>query len=136
MVLCVFALLFFIIILRAFQLQVIEKDSLTKLVEKQYLKYVKFSPKRGTIYDRKKRELAISIEVDSVYARPGKIKNKQETAKKLSSILKVSYRSVKKNLASDNPFVWLKRKISPSQVKEIKALNLEGIDFIEESKRF
>jgi cell division protein FtsI (penicillin-binding protein 3) len=136
MVLCVFTLLFFVIILRAFQLQVIEKDSLTKLLKKQYIKYVKFSPKRGTIYDRKKKELAISIEVDSVYARPGDIKNKQETAKKLSSILKVSYRSVKKKLASDNPFVWLERKISPSQVKEIKALNLEGIDFIEESKRF
>jgi cell division protein FtsI (penicillin-binding protein 3) len=125
-----------IIILRAFQLQIIEKDRLTQLVERQYLRYVDLSPKRGTIYDRKKRELAISIEVDSAYARPGKIKNKKEIAKKLSPILNTSYRNLKNKLASDSPFVWLKRKISPSQAKKIKDLNLEGIGFIEESKRF
>ncbi len=79
MIFSVFTLLFITIILRAFQLQIIERDRLTQLIEKQYLKYVKLPPKRGTIYDRKKRELAVSIEVDSVYARPGKIKNKRET---------------------------------------------------------
>lgn len=135
-VFCGFILLLAIIILRAFQLQIIEKDRLTQLVERQYLRYVDLSPKRGTIYDRKKRELAISIEVDSAYARPGKIKNKKEIAKKLSPILNISYRNLKNKLASDSPFVWLKRKISPSQAKKIKDLNLEGIGFIEESKRF
>lgn len=135
-VFCGFILLLAIIILRAFQLQIIEKDRLTQLVERQYLRYVDLSPKRGTIYDRKKRELAISIEVDSAYARPGKIKNKKEIAKKLSPILNTSYRNLKNKLASDSPFVWLKRKISPSQAKKIKDLNLEGIGFIEESKRF
>ena len=71
---CFFVLLFLITILRAFQLQIIEKDQLTALIESQYLKYVKLPPKRGTIYDRKMTELAMSTEVDSVYARPGKIK--------------------------------------------------------------
>lgn len=136
MIFSVFTLLFIIIILRAFQLQIIERDRLTQLIEKQYLKYVKLPPKRGTIYDRKKRELAVSIEVDSVYARPGKIKNKKEIARKLSPILEVSYQSLKRKLASDRPFVWLKRRISPSQSKKIKNLHLAGIDFIEESKRF
>jgi len=136
MISCAFILLFSITILRAFQLQIIERDKLTQLIEKQYLKYVKLPPKRGTIYDRKKRELAVSIEVDSVYARPGNIKNKKEIAKKLSPILKVNYRSLKRKLKSDRPFVWLKRRISPSQSTKIKKLHLEGIGFIEESKRF
>jgi len=136
MIFCTFTLLFSIIILRAFQLQIIERDKLTQLIEKQYLKYIKLPPKRGTIYDRKKRELAVSIEVDSVYARPGKIKSKKGIAKKLSPILEVSYRSLKRKLASDRPFVWLKRKISPLQSTKIKNLNLEGIGLIEENKRF
>jgi len=136
MIFCAFILLFSIIIIRAFQLQIIERDKLTQLIEKQYLKYVKLPPKRGTIYDRKKRELAVSIEVDSVYARPGNIKNKKEIAKKLSPILKVNYRSLKRKLESDRPFVWLKRRISPPQSTKIKKLHLEGIGFIEESKRF
>lgn len=128
--------MFSTIILRAFQLQITERDKLTQLIEKQYLKYVKLPPKRGTIYDRKKRELAVSVEVDSVYARPGKIKNKKEIAKKLSPILNVSYRSLKRKLVSDRPFVWLKRRISPLQSTQVKNLNLEGIGYIEESKRF
>ncbi len=133
---CVFILMFSIIILRAFQLQIIERYKFTQMLEKQYLKYVKLPPKRGTIYDRKKRELAVSIEVDSVYAQPGKIKNKKEIAKKLYPILKVKYRSLKSMLASDRPFVWLKRRITPIQSTKIKDLKLEGIGFIKESKRF
>jgi len=135
-ILSVFILLLLIIIFRAFQLQITEKDKLTQLVEKQYLKYVKLSPKRGIIYDRKKRELAISIEVDSVYARPGEVKNKKGVAKKLSPILQISYRNLKSNLESDRPFVWLKRRVSPSKARKIGNLNLEGVGFIKESKRF
>jgi len=135
-ILSVFILLLLVIIFRAFQLQITEKDKLTKLVEKQYLKYVKLSPKRGIIYDRKKRELAISIEVDSVYARPGEVKNKKGVAKKLSPILQISYRNLKSKLESDRPFVWLKRRISPAKAKKIENLNLEGVGFIKESKRF
>ncbi|MCK5009908.1 MAG: penicillin-binding protein, partial [Deltaproteobacteria bacterium] len=135
-ILSVFILLLLIIIFRAFQLQITEKDKLTQLLEKQYLKYVKLSPKRGIIYDRKKRELAISIEVDSVYARPGEVKNKKGVAKKLSPILQISYRNLKSNLESDRPFVWLKRRISPSKARKIENLNLEGVGFIKESKRF
>ncbi len=135
-ILSVFVLLLLVIIFRAFQLQITEKDKLTKLVEKQYLKYVKLSPKRGIIYDRKKRELAISIEVDSVYARPGEVKNKKGVAKKLSPILQISYRNLKSKLESDRPFVWLKRRISPAKARKIENLNLEGVGFIKENKRF
>ena len=103
---CVFTVMFSIIILRAFQLQIIKRDKFAQMLEKQYLKYVKLPPKRGTIYDRKQRELAVSIEVDSVYSQPGKIENKREVAKKLSPILKVNYQSLKSTLASDKPFVW------------------------------
>ena len=133
---CVFILMFSTIILRAFQLQIIERDKFTQMLEKQYLKYVKLPPKRGTIYDRKKRELAVSIEVDSLYAQPRKIKNKKAIAKKLYPILKVKYQNLKSMLASDHPFVWLKRRISPTQSTKIKNLKLEGIGFIKESKRF
>jgi len=131
-----FTALLSITILRAFQLQVIEREKLSQLIEKQYLKYVKLPPERGTIYDRKKRELAVSIEVDSLYVRPAKIKNKKEIAKKLSPLLEMSTRSVLSKFNSDRPFVWLKRSISPAQSQQIKKLNLEGIGFVEESERF
>jgi cell division protein FtsI (penicillin-binding protein 3) len=71
-----------------------------------------------------------------VYARPGKIHDKKGIAKKLSPILQVGYRFVLDKLTSDRPFVWLMRRISPAQAQKIEDLKLEGIGFIEESKRF
>ena len=133
---CFFTLLFGAIIIRGYQLQIIEQDELKKIIYGQYLKLVKLPPKRGTIYDRNKRVLAQSLEADSLYANPGKIKDKEGIAKKLSPILEVSYRYVIDKLTSDQPFVWLLRKISPPQAQEIEKLKLEGIGFIQESKRF
>ena len=128
--------MFGVIIGRAYQLQIIDRDKLTELIEQQYLKYVTIPPKRGTIYDRNKVELALSLEVDSLYARPGKIEDKKGLAKKISPILQVGYRFVLDKLTSDRPFVWLMRRISPAQSQKIEELKLEGIGFIEESKRF
>ena len=136
LILIFFTLLFGVIIGRAYQLQIIDREMLTNLMVQQYLKYVDIPAKRGTIYDRKKEELALSIEVDSLYARPGKIHDKKGLAKKLSPILQVGYRFVLDKLTSDRPFVWLMRRISPAQSQKIEDLQLEGIGFIEESKRF
>jgi len=133
---CFFTLLFGAIIVRAYQLQIIEQDKLKEIIYGQYLKLVKLPPQRGTIYDRNKEVLAQSLEADSVYAHPGKIKDKKGIAKKLSPILQVSYRYVIDKLTSDQPFVWLMRKISPAQAQKIEKLKLEGIGFIQESKRF
>ena len=38
------------------------------------------SPRRGTIYDRKHRALAVSVEVDSMFAVPSEISDKEKTA--------------------------------------------------------
>ena len=133
---CFFTLLFGAIIVRAYQLQIIEQDKLKEIIYGQYLKIVKLPPQRGTIYDRNKEVLAQSLEADSLYAHPGQIKDKQGIAKKLSPILQVSYKFVIDKLTSDQPFVWLMRKISPAQAQKIEKLKLEGIGFIQESKRF
>ena len=127
---------FSIIMLRSYQLQIIDKERCINLLNKQYRKYVTLPPKRGTIYDREKRELAVSLDVDSVYVRPSEVKDAKVMAKKLSPILKGSYQFVLGKITSDRPFVWLMRRISPSQVQEIQSLNLEGIGFVEESRRF
>ena len=97
---------------------------------------VKLAAKRGDIYDRNRNVLAKSLEADSVFAHPGEMKDEQGIAKKLSPILEVSYKFVIDKLTSDQPFVWLMRKISPAQAQEIEKLKLEGVGFIKESKRW
>jgi cell division protein FtsI (penicillin-binding protein 3) len=127
LILLCFIGLFSIIMLRSYQLQILEKERCTELLNKQYRKYVTLPPKRGTIYDREKRELAVSLDVDSVYVRPAEVKDAKETAKKLAPILKCSYQFVLGKITSDRPFVWLMRRISPAQAQAIQSLHLEGI---------
>ncbi len=134
--LCLFSFFFLIILARAYQLQVLQSHTLSSLAERQIQRIVPLVPKRGAIYDRKKEEMAISIEVDSVFAHPGKIENAQEAALRMGPILGKKAKSLLKKLKEEKPFVWLQRGISPHQRAAIEALKLEGIDFLKEAKRF
>ena len=70
------------VLLEAFQLQILKKDNLNAIARNGYEGTTILPSKRGTIYDRKGRELALSVEVGSVYAHPKNIKEKAKTAKK------------------------------------------------------
>ena len=55
---------------RAWELQVDRAPALREMAEEQYLRRIRLAPKRGTIYDRHGAELAVSVDVDSVWANP------------------------------------------------------------------
>ncbi len=124
------------ILARAYQLQVLKKDEYATLAREDYKGTVKLLPKRGTIYDRQGRELAVSIEVESVYAHPNQVEKKLDAAKWLSQALELNQKEILSKLQSNRSFVWIKRKISPDEVERIKALGLEGVGFITEARRY
>jgi cell division protein FtsI (penicillin-binding protein 3) len=127
---------FVLIVGRMFQLQVLKKEQLYKLAAQQQHIQIPLVPKRGTIYDSKGNELAVSIEVDSVYADARKVMDVKKTAGALASILQVDREELEKKLMSQRPFEWIQRKISSKEVEQIKALQLPGIFFLKENRRF
>jgi len=122
--------------LRIIQLQLLKKDELSRLASKQHQSVITFTPKRGTIYDVKGNNLAVSIDVDSVYARPPEVKNPSQTARKLANILNLDKRPLIKKLKTKKGFVWVKRKVTPKQTARIRDSGLKGIHFVKESRRF
>jgi cell division protein FtsI (penicillin-binding protein 3) len=133
------SLLFFFFVLivgRMFQLQVLKKEQLYKLAAQQQQVQIPFVSKRGTIYDRKENEMAVSIEVDSVYADPQKVVDVGRTANDFISVLQIDREELRQRLKSHRSFEWIQRKISPKETTEIKALNLPGIYFLKENRRF
>jgi len=107
-----------------------------KLATDEHTKTLQIELARGTIFDCNLKELAISIEVDSIYAQPNIIKKPYFTTIKLANILGMSPKIIYAKLTTNSSFVWIKRKVSKKQSQKIKELNLEGIGFLKEYKRF
>jgi cell division protein FtsI (penicillin-binding protein 3) len=133
---CLLFSCFVLILGRMFQLQVLKKEQLYKLAAQQQHTHIPLVPKRGTIYDSRGNELAVSIEVDSVYADARKVVEVDKTARELASILEIDRKDLKQKLKSRRPFEWVERKISPKEVEQIKELRLPGIAFLKENRRF
>ena len=106
------------------------------MAEKQYQRIVPLVPKRGILYDRKREEMAISIEVDSAFAQPGKMLNPRQAADRMGRILGKKPEALLIKMKEDRPFVWLDRGISPEQRAAVEQLEIEGVDFLKETKRF
>jgi len=130
-VLLLFLLAFITILARVLQLQIIERDKLQALAERQHLKSITIPPRRGVIYDRNLKEVAISMEVDSVYARASKIKDPRRVASRLAPLLSMDRRQLEDRLRSRKSFVWLRRGIDLSD-----RVDIEGIGTLKEWKRF
>jgi cell division protein FtsI (penicillin-binding protein 3) len=93
------------------------------------------SPMRGEIYDRKGRELAISIPMDSVFADPAEVKEPEMVARLLSSVLDVPAEELQAKISEASKPVRLARKLSPETVERIDTMNLKGVFFQKENRR-
>ncbi len=124
------------ILARAAQLQILKKDQLDAIARNGYIGTTKLPSKRGTIYDCKGRELAMSVETESVYAHPKQVMEKQKTAALLSRILKQPKKELLNCLTSNRSFVWIKRKVSPTLAQSVKSAKIDGVYVTTEIKRY
>lgn len=133
---CLLLVCFVFVMGRMFQLQVLKKEQLYKLAAQQQHVQIPLVPKRGTVYDSNGDELAASIEVESVYADARKVVDVEKTARELASILQIDREELRQRLKTHRPFEWVQRKISSKEAERIKALQLPGVSFLKENRRF
>src|SRR6201981_3577972 len=104
--------------------------------QRQQQRTIEITPKRGIIYDRNMRALAMSVPVKSAFAVPAEIADEPMAARLLSGVLGVPQDVLEARMASSRSFVWISRKLPPEKVEAIEALNLKGIYFQDENQRF
>ncbi len=121
---------------RLYSIQVVGSEDLRGRAERQQQRVLKISPHRGAIYDRHGNELAISIEVDSLYAVPLEVGDPAATAAILAEILDVETSFLETRLKSDRSFSWLARKVTAREAARIRAADIDGLYFQKEPKRF
>lgn len=92
---------------------------------------------RPDLVDRNGEILATDIKTASLYAEPRKIIDVDEAIEGLSSVFPdLRNPAVRKRLASDAGFIWLKRELTPGQRQKIHDLGIPGVGFLEENRRF
>ena len=109
-------------------------DYLAK-AQRQQQRIFEISPMRGTIYDRKGRELAVSLPMDSVFADPAEISDVGMVARLLSGALNVPAEDLEAKIDEARTPVRLARKLSPETVQRISDMNLKGVFFQKENRR-
>ena len=121
-------------------LQVMQHADLVARAERQQMSTVPAPAKRGEIFDRNGRVLAYSVDADTIYAVPTEITDPAKTAAALCDALDDCTRKMRdelrERLSQNRAFVYVRRRATPMQAKRVAALDLEGVAFRKESKRF
>jgi len=121
-------------------LQVRRHSDLQARAERQQMQTVEVSAKRGDILDRSGKMLAYSVDADSIYAVPGEIDDPDKAALLLCDALeKCSAKDrdgLAKRLRQRRAFVYIRRQVSPAESRRVADLQLAGIGFLKEDRRF
>ncbi|MBZ5543195.1 MAG: transpeptidase family protein [Acidobacteriia bacterium] len=121
---------------RLYYLQIIQYVDLLARAERQQQRTIEIAPKRGTIYDRQMQPLAMSVATDSVFAVPSEIPNPEMVADLLAPVLGLGKGDLLGRFKTFKSFCWVKRKVSGEEASRLRDLNLRGIYFQKEMKRF
>jgi cell division protein FtsI (penicillin-binding protein 3) len=142
----VLALLIFWVVLicgRLLWLQVFRHHYYVEQAARQQEHSFEVAPRRGILYDRDLHAMAMTVLVDSVYAVPSEITDKTGTATALAKLVHTdptdrftTERQILARLNASRNFAWVARKQDASVVNQVKALNLKGVYFQKEFKRF
>lgn len=121
---------------RLVQLDVIQYGEWMQRAARQQQRSIEVAARRGNIYDRNGHELAMSIDVDSVFAVPSEIPDPETTASLLGRVLDMPAAEIAAKIRGSHNFTWIARKIDADTSKRLQAMNLRGIYFEKEPKRF
>jgi len=121
---------------RLYRLQVERHELYREKASRQQQGAIRLHAPRGTFYDARGRELAVSMTVESAFAVPYEVEDPAATAAAVASVLEVDQAQLAAELVEPRSFVWVARQLDPPQAKELRALDLPGIHFLEESKRY
>lgn len=131
-----FTALFVVIAVKAAYLQIYRGPWLSQKAANQYEKSFMAYGKRGSILDRQQRVMAVSNDVTSIAAHPAQVEEKNGAARQLAGKLNLPVRLLRQKLSSSQPFVWIKRQVTPAEAKAVRELGLKGIVFNTEQSRF
>ena len=131
--------IFLVIIIRIFYIEVFSQSRLDELANSLWSRNLPILADRGKITDRNGVVLADNITTTSLVVVPVQIKNKEEVAKNLASILNTDYLNIYSHLTKHTSIERIHpegRRLSYDVAEKINNLNYDGVYLLKESKRY
>jgi len=124
-------------------LQVFQHQHYVVEAAHQQMRTFEVAPMRGVLYDRSLHELAMTIQVDSVFAVPSEISDKEQAAEILAPLVHqdpadgfTTKAQILARLNAQRNFAWVARRLDPAIAERVREMPLKGIYFQKEFKRF
>ena len=128
---------------RLFWLQIVRHAEFVERAQKQQERTVEIPPRRGVLYDRNLRELAMTVQVDSLYAVPGDIDDKQAVAHELAGLVhtdpedtQTTEEQILARLNSNHSSIRVARGVSKETAARVMGPDLKGLYIQKEFERF
>lgn len=131
--------IFCALVIRLGIIQIAESNKYMKLALEQQTRDIPIPAKRGIIYDRNKKELAVSASTSTIWARPAEIKQSakmEEIAQTLSQILGEDKQKLISILGTKRSLVKVAKNVEKEKADKIREADLPGISIAEDVKRY
>ncbi|HXK12502.1 MAG TPA: penicillin-binding transpeptidase domain-containing protein [Vicinamibacteria bacterium] len=126
--------------IRLVHLQVLGREFFVQQGARQSERTLNLDPRRGPILDRSGRPLAVSVDAESLYAVPQDVTDPQAAAAALARALSLDAAGRREVLAKlqqrSRAFAWVQRKVDPTTARRVRELQLEGVGFLTEHRRY
>lgn len=117
-------------------IQIVKGEQLKKGALEQWTKDIEVKAKRGTIYDRNGKKLALSVSSYTVWCSPADIEEPEKTAKTVADILDMDESKVYEKITKRQRVEKIKQWITKEEATELRKANLKGIEIIDDNKRY
>lgn len=132
------------LIFRIGWIQIVDGERYRQLAHIQQTRDIPIPAKRGVIFDRKGKELAISASTSTVWARPAEIQRSEkasqkvdEISKELAAILEKDENEIKEKLTKKNVgLIKIEKWIDKEKADAIRQAKMEGIWIAEDNRRY
>jgi cell division protein FtsI (penicillin-binding protein 3) len=135
----IFTLLFTAMAARLVVVQIVEAPRFKTLAADQRERVIPLPAKRGAIFDRNGESLAITLDYKMVFVDPAHVTDPVGGAAQLAKVLGQDPAMLEAKLRGSGPedrFDFIARQVDPNLAKKIQALDIEGIYFETEPKRY
>jgi cell division protein FtsI (penicillin-binding protein 3) len=136
-ILAIVAVVFTVLAARVADVQTRSRGYFAALGEDQRQKTVTLAAERGGIFDRNGYDLALSLDRQTIWADPRVITHPAEYAAAIAPLVGVDEVELRVKLSQpDTAFTYIARKVEPDVAAAVRKLDLIGVGFVPESKRY